>query len=81
MGKWLGCMDALYRVGKSRTIPLPAVILRVIVSGEQQKALHRTGMHSVRAKLLSPVTCGPVGFFSNVFNPQKTTKKNKKNGR
>lgn len=42
---------------KAKTIRLSAVILRVIVSGEQQKALHRRGRHSVHAKLLSPVTC------------------------
>lgn len=73
-GEWgerLGCMGALYGAGKSQTIRLPAVILRVIVSGERQKALHRTGMHSVRAKLLSPVTYCPVGFFSSVFNPNE----------
>lgn len=55
-GKLLGCMDALCGAGKSQTLRLPAVILRVIVSGEQQKALRRTGMQSARAKLLSPVT-------------------------
>lgn len=70
-GERLGCMGALYGAGKSQTIRLPAVILRVIVSGERQKALHRTGMHSVRAKLLSPVTYCPVGFFSSVFNPNE----------
>lgn len=70
-------MDALYGAGKSQTIRLPAVILRVIVSGEQQKASHRAGMHSVRAKLLSPVTCYPVGFFSSVFNPEKRPKRTK----
>lgn len=30
-----------------------------------------TGMHSVRAKLLSPVTCCPVGFISSVLTPPK----------
>lgn len=47
------CME----LEKAKTIRLSAVILRVIVSGEQQKALHRRGRHSVHAKLLSPVTC------------------------
>lgn len=70
-----GCMDALYGTGRGQTIRLPAVILRVIVSGERQKALHRTGMHSVHAKLLSPVTCGALGFFSSVLTRKKQTKK------
>lgn len=30
------------------------------------------------AKLLSPVTCCPVGFFSNVFNPLKKSNFHKK---
>lgn len=47
---------------KAKTIRLSAVILRVIVSGEQQKALHRRGRHSVHAKLISPVTCWVFSF-------------------
>lgn len=53
------CME----LEKAKTIRLSAVILRVIVSGEQQKALHRRGRHSVHAKLLSPVTCWVFSFL------------------
>lgn len=74
-------MDVLYGAGESQTIQLPAGIMWVIVSGEQQKAFHRTGMHSACAKLLNPLTCCPVGLFSSRFNPPPQRKSYKRSSK
>lgn len=60
-----GCMDALYGSWQKPHNP----------TSSSNTTCHcvrgATGMHSVRAKLLSPVTCCPVGFFSSVLTPKK----------